>query len=119
MNRDGIPNATLPKMSVGQAALSRHLEALGIDHKTEYRFVAHRRWRFDLAIPSAMLGIEVEGGMWVGGRHNRGKGMEQDLAKYDAAARLGWSVYRCSTEMATSGHAADTIDIILSLRGIK
>ena len=61
----------------------------------EWRFHPVRRWRFDLAWPSYKLALEVEGGVWTGGRHSRGKGMVADMAKYNTATLMGWRVLRC------------------------
>jgi len=116
MNLDAVPNVKHPVKSRGQEALRLQLMALKIPHEMEYRFDKVRRWRFDFAIPEKRIAIEVEGGTWTNGRHNRGSGMAKDLEKYDAAMRQGWSVYRCSTEMATSGHAIETIQIMLGLK---
>jgi hypothetical protein len=70
-------------------------------------------WRFDFAWPDADLAVEVEGGGWVQGRHTRGKGFEDDLRKYHAAMRLGWTVYRCGAKLIKSGDAADLIVTLL------
>lgn len=80
---------------------------------TEYRFHPKRRWRFDLAWPELMLAAEIEGGNWVGGRHTTGSGFEADCQKYDAAMRLGWNIYRCTSAMVKSGQAVQTIEILI------
>lgn len=53
-----------------------------------------RRWRFDWAWVEWKVALEVEGGVWRGGRHTRGKGYIADMAKYSEAAILGWLVLR-------------------------
>jgi len=60
----------------------------------EHRFDPVRRWRFDYAWPKQMLALEVEGGAWIGGRHNRGSGFIADLEKYSEAAAQGWRILR-------------------------
>jgi very-short-patch-repair endonuclease len=60
----------------------------------ELQFEPLRRWRFDYSWPEAKIALEVEGGIWSGGRHTRGKGFIGDRAKYNHAARLGWRVLR-------------------------
>lgn len=47
------------------------------------------------------------------GRHQSAAGIEGDLQKYDAAMRLGWTVYRCSQHMVRAGHAVETIAILV------
>lgn len=71
----------------------------------EYRFAPPRRWRFDLAWPSLRLALEIEGGVWTGGRHVRGKGFERDTEKYNAATLAGWRVLRVTTGMIRDGRA--------------
>ncbi len=62
-------------------------------------------WRFDFAWPDIKLAVEVEGGAWVNGGHNRGGGFTEDLKKYHHAATMGWMVYRCDAELIRSGMA--------------
>ena len=60
----------------------------------EYRFHPTRQWRFDYAIPSVRVAIEVEGGVWNGGRHFRPEGYLRDMEKYNEAAACGWLLIR-------------------------
>lgn len=53
-------------------------------------------WRFDYAIVEHMVALEVEGGVFSGGRHTRPTGFLGDMAKYNAAAAMGWLVIRCT-----------------------
>lgn len=64
----------------------------------EHRFSPPRRWRFDLAFPEKLLAIEIEGGIWVKGRHSRPKGLTADCDKYNAATLQGWRILRFTTE---------------------
>ncbi len=62
--------------------------------EAEFRFHPQRRWRADFAhLPSRTL-IEIEGGIYVNGRHNRAAGFAADLEKYLEAALDGWRVVR-------------------------
>lgn len=60
----------------------------------EFRFHPRRKWRFDFAWPQILVAVEIEGGVWSGGRHSGGAGMAADCDKYNAAVALGWKVLR-------------------------
>ena len=60
----------------------------------EYRFHPTRKWRADYAWPKYMLILEVEGGIWKRGRHNRAVGFKKDMEKYNAASRMGYTLLR-------------------------
>ena len=65
----------------------------------EYKFHPTRRWRFDFAWPEKKVAVEIEGGVYIDGRHTRGKGYERDLEKYNAAVTDGWKVFRFTLGM--------------------
>ena len=44
---------------------------LHVEVVKEFKFHPTRRWRFDYAIPTHKIALEVEGGVWTGGRHTR------------------------------------------------
>ena len=60
----------------------------------EFRFHPTRKWRADFAhLPSRTL-IEIEGGIWIRGRHTTPSGFTADAEKYLEAALAGWRVPR-------------------------
>ena len=119
-------------MSKLEAELALQIRAMKLpEPEPEYRFAAMatggtgkgtrnrlkeaglKNWRFDLAWPDLMLAVEIEGGAWIRGRHNRGTGFLEDLKKYGAAQRLGWTIYRTAGELITSGEALKTIEQLI------
>lgn len=54
-----------------------------------------RKWAFDFAWLEQKVALEVEGGIWTGGRHTRGAGFSKDIEKYNTAVTLGWRVVKC------------------------
>ncbi|MDR0658840.1 MAG: endonuclease domain-containing protein [Mediterranea sp.] len=67
---------------------------IGVDCVKEYKFHPVRKWRFDYCIKSLKIAIEVDGGVWINGRHNRASGYLKDLEKFNAAASMGWVVLK-------------------------
>src|SRR4051812_23319814 len=103
-------------LSTGEETLATHCQAYRVTVEREYRFDPLRRWRFDFAVVDKKLGIEVEGGTWTNGRHNRGSGMAADCIKYANAVLQGWAILRFTTEQVISGYAIDTILQYLEMR---
>jgi very-short-patch-repair endonuclease len=100
-----------------EETLALHLRAAGLpEPEREYRFHAPRRWRFDFCWPDHRLAVEVEGGIWSGGRHVRGAGFEKDLEKYNRANLDGWCLLRFTGDMIKSGQALQTIEVALQSR---
>lgn len=82
--------------------------------KEEFRFHPVRRWRFDFAFPDCKLAVELHGGQWSNGRHNRGSGMAADHAKLNTAQTMGWVVLQYATERMKDPYrvAAEVADIL-------
>ena len=81
----------------------------------EFKFHPVRRWRFDFAFPERMCAVECEGAVWTGGRHTRGSGFIADLEKYNAAAALGWFVFRFDGGAVKSGQAISFMVSVLAM----
>ena len=76
---------------------------------SELRFHETRRWRFDYAWPKHRVALEVEGGVWTGGRHTSGIGFVKDMDKYNNAALLGWRVLRVQPRTLLSEETAEML----------
>ncbi|MDH2535701.1 DUF559 domain-containing protein [Acinetobacter baumannii] len=97
-------------VSEGEATLVQHLKTHKISFEQEYKFHPTRKWRADFLITGTKILIEVEGGIWNGGRHTRGKGYLGDMEKYNSAAMIGFTVLRFSTEQVKAGVAIKQIE---------
>ena len=64
----------------------------------EFRFMPPRLSRFDFAIVPHQIAIEIEGGTYIRGRHNRGAAYWNDCQKYNAAALGGWLLLRYTVD---------------------
>jgi very-short-patch-repair endonuclease len=82
-----------------------HCKAHSLCPVREHKFHPSRRWKFDFAFPDRKVAVEVEGGVWSNGRHTRGSGYIADCEKYNAAAALGWFVFRFDGGAVKSGEA--------------
>ena len=81
----------------------------GIAWVTEYRFHPTRRWRFDYANEQFKIAIEIEGGVWTGGRHTSGSGFTADMEKYNEAVLHGWFLLRFTPDQMTKTATYETI----------
>ena len=81
----------------------------GLTVEKEYRFHPARKWRFDYAIPSIRMAIEVEGGVWTGGRHTSSRGFLGDMEKYNEAALAGWCLVRTTPDRLLT---SETLELI-------
>lgn len=97
------------RVSKGEQEFALHCLANDLSPEREFRFHPKRRWRFDFAFPEFLLAVEIEGGIWTRGRHNRPTGFSGDCEKYNAAALLGWMVLRYPTDQVINGSAINDV----------
>jgi very-short-patch-repair endonuclease len=83
--------------------------------ETEFKFCPTREWRADYRIGNVL--IELEGGVFSGGRHNRSGGYSEDCAKYNMAAMLGYTVIRIPTGFATDNYLQQIIKFLQEQHG--
>ena len=103
--RKGVSNVG---SSYLEALFEQHILAMKAPAPVrEHRFHPGRNWRMDFAWPEYRVAVEVEGGVWGMGRHNRPRGFIADTEKYNAAAELGWIVLRFPGQAIKSGKAIE------------
>lgn len=66
-----------------------------------------RKFRFDFAWPERKIAVEVEGGIWARyrGGHTHPMHILRDMEKGNIAAKLGWRVFRFTTDEVKKGIA--------------
>jgi hypothetical protein len=103
-------------MSHLNQALAFQLKASGLIFEREYFAVKGRRFRFDFAIPSANLLIDVQGGTYAPGKmgHTSGSGMAKDMEKYNLAVLQGWRVILLDSKMVKDGRGLMWIQLACS-----
>ena len=82
----------------------------------EYKFHPTRKWRFDAAWSHAKIALEIEGGIWIQGRHNRPSGYLRDVDKYNEAGILGWHIFRVTPQQVKNGQAIVLLERIFEKR---
>ena len=82
----------------------------GPELEREFRFEPLRRWRADFAHLASRTLIEIEGGIYSGGRHVRGVAFTSDAIKYNAAEMAGFHVIRLTSDMLNEQYIVSLID---------
>ena len=86
-------------------------EKLPLPDEREFKFHPVRRWRVDFCYPELMLAVEIEGGEWVNGRHNRA--LAKDAEKYNELVLLGYRLLRFTGSQLKNGIAVKHMRRIL------
>ena len=105
-----------PKSTFQQKAFLQLCRSHGLpDPVAEYRFHAKRRWRIDYYFETneTRLALEVEGGVYTYGRHNRASGFVADMEKYNALAQAGIFLIRVMPKDLLKKSTCDLIKSVL------
>jgi very-short-patch-repair endonuclease len=97
---------------------------MDLEFKKEVKFHPVRKWRFDYQIVSKIdkefkLALEIDGGNWSNGRHNRGNGFEEDHIKFNQAACWGWKVLRYTTSQIKNNPKMVDMDIRFLTKDVR
>lgn len=114
----GKPKKKTPKKAE-PSELALKFEAMwkmlgGPELTPEHVFHPTRKWRLDYYHPGTMIAIELEGGIFIKGRHSRPKGMQNDADKYNAAQLIGITVFRLTTGQVTRERLEPIMQAILT-----
>lgn len=110
-----IFETVLVKMSALEDLLFEKILAAGLpEPKKEFIFHDIRKWRFDFAFPEQLTAVEVEGGIYTGGRHTTPEGFINDCDKYNTAQLIGWVVLRFTRKHIESPAAISNIYLALN-----
>jgi len=82
-----------PKYPCKDFSTKMYDKLLGGEWWAEWYFHPERKWRFDYALPELKIAIEIDGGLFTGGRHSGGMGQYKDFQKLNSASELGWLVF--------------------------
>jgi len=104
----GLP-VPRPEFQFAKALDAVELKAIGQ--------VKPRKWAIDWAWSDERLGLEVEGGIFMQGRHSRGVGALGDFEKYNALALMGWRLLRVTPRDVASGAALRLIELAFPKEG--
>ena len=92
---------------------------LGAGIRARLKEAGFQNWVFDFVFEKEKLAVEVQGGTWIGGAHNRGAHMKSDYRKMNNAQKLGYRVLYFDTGMVRNGEAVAMLANFLPPRNFK
>lgn len=78
--------------------MAQFLSFNNVNFVRQYKPIPKRLYRCDFYLPDYNVIIEIEGGQWIHGRHQRGYGMQKDIEKYNLLTLLGYRLLRLTTD---------------------
>jgi very-short-patch-repair endonuclease len=115
-------NPIIPrKKSQLEDPFAQWLSFKNIKFVRQFRPFKERRFSCDFLLSDYNVIIEIEGGQWINGRHQRGTGYKNDIEKYNMITLAGYKILRLTTDhfmriskdsYAVSGYSSKIIEMI-------
>ena len=96
------------KLTPAQQLLLIHLKELGLQAEPEFQFSPERKWRIDVYIPEARLGIECNGGRYKRG-HRSSRDTDKDNEKMNTISMMGIRCLQFTNEQILTGAAKEFV----------
>lgn len=81
----------------------------------EYKFCPPRRFRTDMAWLREKVLVEIQGGIWIRGRHVRPAALASEYEKINLAQLLGYRILLFTPGMIKNGEALKTVQTALTI----
>ena len=103
------PNPKLKRLEL--IIFENLLKKEGIEFIAEFDFFHKRKWRVDYMITNGKnrVAVEVEGGIWTGGRHTSPQGFIKDMEKYNKLSECGIYLLRYGYDNLTKKETIEQI----------
>lgn len=85
----------------------------------EFNYYPGRKFAADFAWPEEKIILEIQGGVYNGGRHVRPVEYEKDCLKYSLAASVGWCVLLFTPKHLNNGEALLILQDALKDREVR
>lgn len=116
----GLAEKSIQSSSL-ENAFAQWLTFKNISYIKQYQAIKDRRYKCDFYLPKWKVIIEIEGGQWIQGRHQRGMGFKNDMEKYNTLVLNGYKVLRLTTDhfirtgpksYSIGGYSAKLVDML-------
>jgi len=102
----------VPRVNTGEEAFLFWCKAMKFPVPCRnFRFMRDRKFEIDFAWPQWLIGVEIQGGIWLagGGAHSRPAQILRDLVKHNLLIERGWRVWEFTPDQVISGEAVQSI----------
>lgn len=82
------------------------LKSYGYPYEKQFQPFDDRKHRWDFKLSDLYL-VDIQGGIWSGGAHVRGKGYTNDCEKLNLASSRGWKPLWFTGDQVKSGEAIE------------